>query len=289
LYFSVVDVNLFEERMKNKFLCKVLLILFISLNGVPAQESMIDIFVIDSYVTPEKPALIRISFITSDSVKSKIIFNDKYVFNVSKDFQGNHKFETNLENIKLDSSALFYVIEVIDSDGNISKSDINEISLPTYFINEPAQGNFLTLCLGGTVFALPNPTNVFMKSKNYFSLTKEIPFISFFSKGYNYPIGYISAEYAYIEKIKNNHFLRFGYKQIFNVPAIEFVSLGLNAFTDFKGKNGFSPEITFGIARIYNIFTLFSRYRFNIKPNESEYQFHEISIGLYSNFLSINF
>jgi hypothetical protein len=275
--------------MKNKLLGKILSVIFLSFVSLSAQENSVDIFVIDSYVTPEAPYMIRISFITSDSVKSNIIFNGKYKHEVSKNYVGNHKFEINLEKIKLDSSAVSYIIEVIDSNGNISKSDVNELSLPSDLMNEPTRSDFLTLCLGGTVFAIPNPTMVFMKDKKYFSLTKEIPFISFFSKGYNYPAGYISAEYSYIEKIRYNHFLRIGYKQIFSVPEIEFVSLGLNAFTDFKGKNGLSPELTIGIVRIYNIFTLFGRYRFNMKPNESEYKFHEVSIGLYSNFLSINF
>lgn len=268
----------------------ILISLFSLLNtDLIAQENLTDIFIIDSYVTPDKPHLIRVSFITSDSVQSKIIFNKKYSFDVSKNFIGSHKFETNLENLKLDSSKLYYVIQVKDSAGNFSESEINELALPMELYSEPANSDLFTLCLGGAVFMLPNPTIIIKSSKQYFSFTKEIPLISFFSKGYNYPVGYFSAEYSYIEKIRYNHFFRFGYKQIFMIPYFEYVSIGLNGFTDFNGTNGVSPEFSIGVFRIYNIFTLFGRYRFNIQPNNGTTNFHEITIGLYSNFLSINF
>ncbi|GAB4130040.1 MAG: hypothetical protein Fur0015_03910 [Ignavibacteriales bacterium] len=276
--------------MKVNYLYFFLLLLTINPISLFAQESSTDIFVIDSYITPEKPYLIRVSFITSDSVQSKIIFNNKLSFDVSKDFVGTHKFETNLENIKLEStSSLLYVIQVKDSAGNISESESNELSLPVDLSSESTKGDLFTLCLGGTVFLFPNPTLVITKEKKYFSFTKEIPIVSFFSKGYNYPVGYFSAEYSYIEKIRYNHFLRVGYKQMIHIPYLEYVSIGLNGFTDFKGKNGVSPEVSVGLIRLYNIFTLFGRYRFNIKPNDGTQNFHEITIGLYSNFLSINF
>lgn len=275
--------------MKNYLLLIVLLTIGFISRALYAQEITSDIFIIDSYVTPEQPYKIKISFMTTDSVKSKIIFNGNQIFKVSDNFLGTHKFEKNLSEIKSDSAKITYVIEITDSSGNSFLSEENELEIPANMLTESSSSGFLKLCLGASIFALPNPTLFITKQKNYFSLTKEIPLISFFSKGYNYPVGYFGVEYSYVNKFINNHFFRIGYKQVFQIPAIEYVSIGLNGFTNFNGKNGISPELTLGLVKFYNVFTLFTRYRLNVKPNESEYRFHELTIGLYSNILSLNF
>lgn len=275
--------------MKNYLLLIVLLAICFIQSALNAQEVASDIFIIDSYITPEQPYKIKISFMTTDSVRSKIIFNGNQIFKVSDNFLGTHKFEKNLAEIKYDSTKITYVIEITDSSGNSFLSEENELEFPANTLIESNSSGFFKLCLGASIFALPNPTLLITKQKNYFSLTKEIPLISFFSKGYNYPVGYFGVEYSYVNKFINNNFFRVGYKQVFQIPAIEFVSIGLNGFTNFNGKNGISPELTLGLVKFYNVFTLFTRYRFNLKPNESEYRFHELTIGLYSNILSLNF
>lgn len=268
-----------------------LIIMLISLAylNLSAQENSTDIFIIDSYITPDQPYKIRVSFITTDSVKSKIKFTNNQEFTVSNKFTGDHKFELNFDEIKIDSAKLSYWIEVTDSVGDISLSDENELALPINIASESSGSNYFQLCLGASIFALPNPTLVLTKEKNYFAFTKEIPLVSFFTKGYNYPVGYFGVEYSYVNKFINNHFFRIGYKQVLQIPTFEYLSIGVNSFTNFNGKNGLSPEISMGLFKFYNVFTVFARYRFNFKPNESEYRFHEITIGLYSNILSINF
>lgn len=275
--------------MKKHFLLNILLFLASLAQFLQAQEFPTDIFIIDSYITPEQPHKIKISFITSDSVKSKIIINETQVFSVSKDFVGTHKFEKDLKDIKVDSLRITYRIEIEDTLGNVFSGELNELELPTNLATDNKDTGWLNLCIGASIFSLPNPTLIISDGKKYFSFTKEIPLISFFTKGYNYPIGYFSVEYAYTNKFTDNHFFRTGYKQVFQVPYIEFISLGFNGFTNFNGKNGLSPELTIGLIKFYNVFTLFTRYRFNIKPNEANYKFHEITVGLYSNILSINF
>ncbi len=249
-----------------------------------------DIFLIDSYVTPEKPHRLRISFFTSDSLKSKIILDDQYEISVSEKPTTDHSLNQDITGYQFDSTRVNFFIILIDVKGNEFKSEIYDLALPDD--NELLKGkgsSLLTLCcFGGVIFGLPSPTFVAANDKNYFGLSKEIPVLSFYAKGYNYPAAYVSLEYSHIFKFEKKNYIRSGFKYIHQLPFIEFISPGVNGFTDFKGFNGISPEITVGWMRIYNVFTLFTRYRYNFKPGESDSDFHEISIGLYSNFFSLN-
>src|SRR3989304_4588100 len=127
------------------------------------------------------------------------------------------------------------------------------------------------------------------KENQYFSLTKEIPLIFLKSSGYNYPTGYFSVEYSHIINAPARNFFRTGYKHIIEIPGLEYVSPGLNYVTNFKGYNGISPEISLGLFKIFNTFTVYSRYRFSAKPGDPGSEFHEISLGLYSGFFAIYF
>ena len=127
-----------------------------------------------------------------------------------------------------------------------------------------------------------------MNGDSHFSLVKEMPLLTFFSSGYNYPSTYISLEYAHVFDAPIKNFLRLGYKKIIQLPVIEYMSPGVNLFTDFLGLNGISPEISIGWFKVYNVFTVYSKYRYNYKPGGSNADFQEITVGLYSNFFSIN-
>jgi hypothetical protein len=83
------------------------------------------------------------------------------------------------------------------------------------------------------------------------------------------------------------NYFRIGYKHLIDIPGIEYVSPGINGFTNFQGFNGISPEVSLGLFKILNTFTLYTRYRYNAKPGDSGSGFHEISIGLYSGFFAI--
>jgi hypothetical protein len=87
--------------------------------------------------------------------------------------------------------------------------------------------------------------------------------------------------------VSKGNYLRTGYKQIFEPGFIEYVSPGVKVFTNFAGNNGISPEISFGLFRMLDSFTVYARYRYNIKPGDSSANFNEISIGLYSSFFSL--
>jgi hypothetical protein len=133
---------------------------------------------------------------------------------------------------------------------------------------------------------VPAPVYVKAKDKDYFSLTKEIPMFFIRSRGYQYPTGYFSAEYSHIFNAQVKNYFRLGYKHIIEIPWIEYISPGFNGFTNFKGFNGISPEVSLGLFRIANTFTFYTRYRFNAKPSEAGSEFHEFNIGLYSGFFA---
>jgi len=255
-----------------------------------AESDSVEITVIDSYVTPEKPHTFLLSFYTSVNCKTKVVIDNKYTYPVSDTLIDSH-------NLKLDISALhfkkkeipFYILAE-DSAGHVTKSDINTFELPSDVKIEEGDSNFLLLCLfGATVFALPDPVFVTGPQGNHFSLTKEIPLISFRSKNFVYPFGYFSAEYSYIFKSDTKNFVRVGYKELIELPVFEYVSPGVDFFTDFRGYNGISGEVSLGLFRLLNTFTVYTRYRYNFKPGETGSQFNEISIGLYSSFFSVYF
>jgi hypothetical protein len=272
----------------------ILWILFFACFSLYAQDSTavsdsVEIDIIDSYVTPEIPHTFMLSFFTSCDCKSKVIIDNHYNYTVSDNFADDHKIKVDLTKLEFKKRAVPYVIVVTDSLGHTYKSEQNEFYLPEQ-VKVQEESNFMLLCLfGGMVFALPAPSYAVQNGKGYFSLTKDIPLVSFRSKNFSYPLGYFSAEYTYIFNAPNKNLLRIGYKELIDVPGIQYVSPGISWFTNFKGFNGVGPEISLGLFRVLDTFTLYARYRYNIKPGNSKDNFQEISLGLYSSFFSIYF
>ncbi len=277
-----------------KRICPVVILLIIFSISVKAQENSstadsIDVTVLDSYVTPEVPHTFMLTFFTSKNCKSRVIIDNKYKFTVSDKFTESHNIKIDLSKLSFKTKSVPYVIIVQDSLGNITRSDNNEFEMPGE-IKIKDESNFLLFCLfGGMVFALPDPVFVSQNGSNYFSLTKEIPLISIRSSNFSYPFGYFSGEYSHIFNAPYKNFFRLGYKQLIVVPGIQYISPGIDWFTNFKGFNGASVELSVGWFKILNTFTVYTRYRFNFKPGDSKNNFHEISIGLYSSFFSVYF
>ena len=245
---------------------------------------------IDSYITPEKPHKFILSFFSSDSATSKFLIDNKYEFDVSTEMTDNHKAEINFENYQFDSLYVPFVILALDAEGTKYQSELYEVSLPYSNIIETAKGPsiFTICCFGGIIFGLPSPAYISWNGKSYFGLSKEISLLSYYDMGFNYPLGYVGLEYSYVFNAPVNNFLRIGYKQIFQLPVIEYVSPGLSGFSNFNGYNGLSPEISLGLFKIYNTFTIYTKYRYNFQPNRGDRFYHEISIGMYSSFFSIH-
>ncbi len=264
--------------------------IFLLLNIATNAQEQIEVFLIDSYVTPEQPYEFIVTFFTSDSATSKIIIDGKEELVVSDSLTDNHQAKFDFSDRKFDSTQVPFVIHVYDKFGNESISDQFDLALPTAALiaSSDTPGFFSVCCLGGVIFGLPSPGVLISQNETYFTLSKEIPVFSFYSGGFNYPISYFSIEYGYAFNAPIEHSLRLGYKYIWQPGVIEYIAPGINLVTDFNGFNGGSPEISIGLFKIYNVFTLYSKYRYNFQPGKSENYFHEISIGLYSNVFSIN-
>jgi len=268
-----------------------LLVLLIYFTGFAQDDSAYDsteVYIIDSFVPPDNPTVFNLSFFTNKPAKSKVVFDDQPELIISDSLTEEHKLTIDLTKVHFKTKIVPYVIFVKDSAGRISQSEKFEFELQEE-IKMEGESNFLLLCLfGGTVFLIPNPAMVITKEENYFSLTKEIALVTF-RGSFRYPAGYISAEYSHIFKAPKKNFLRLGYKHFIEVPGIQYISPGLNGFTNFSGFNGISPEFSVGWFKIFNTFTVYTRYRFNFKPDEPESNFHEVSLGLYSSFFSFYF
>ena len=247
----------------------------------------IEVFLIDAYVKQEPPYIFILSFYTSEVCLSNVIIDNKYEYLVSNGLSEAHSAKIDISDLKFLDKNVNFVIETIDSLGNKSISEEFEFDLPYEPIIKDGS-SIWTLCLfAGSVFLLPMPGYVNADGNNYYSLTKEIPIISFRSKRGNYPSGYTSFEYTYIFDAQNRNFVRLGYKKIFQIDYLEYISPGITAFSNFNGQNGLAPEISVGWFTLFDTFTLYTRYRYNFKPGDSNSNFHEINLGLYTRFFSL--
>jgi hypothetical protein len=279
--------------MKKLFLLSILFLVF--LQPIFSQDEFdteidsvgMEVFLIDAYVKQEPPYIFILSFYTSEVCLSNVIIDDRYEYLVSSGLSEAHSAKIDITDLKFLDRNVSFVIETIDSLGNKSKSESFEFDLPYEPIIKDGS-SIWTLCLfAGSVFVLPMPGYVYAYGNSYYSLTKEIPIVSFRSKRGNYPAGYFSFEYTYIFDAEDRSFARLGYKRIFPIDFIEYISPGITAYTNFNGQNGISPELSVGWFTLLDTFTLYTRYRYNYKPGDSNSNFHEINLGLYTRFFSL--
>jgi hypothetical protein len=261
------------------------LLLFFS-SFIFSQTDSIEVYLIDAFATPEIPHKFKLSFFTNDFCKSKVVLENEYEFDVSNELTDMHKAEIELSNLSFENNIVEFVIITETKEGNILRSEVFDFDLP-YEPNLKGGSDVVTICLfAGTIFLLPYPNYIFDGNESFFSLTKEIPVVSFRTKG-NYPSGYLSLEYTYIFDAGAPNYLRAGYKKIFELPHIEYISPGISLYSNFSANHGISPEFSVGLFTIKDTFTLYARYRYNLKLSGSGNNFHEISVGLYSAFFSL--
>lgn len=279
--------------MKNLNFLFIILIFFtqtsFAQNNISADidSTSMEIFLIDAYVKPEPPYNFILTFYTSKACLSDVIIDGKYEFVVSNGLSEAHSAKIDITGLKFLGKNVNFVIVTTDSTGNKFTSEEYEFDLPYEPIIKDGS-SLWTLCLfAGSVFLIPAPGYTHTDGGNYFSLTKEIPVISFRSKSRNYPASYIALEYTHIFNAANKNFARVGFKRIFEIGGIEYISPGLTAYSNFKGQNGFGAEVSLGLFSIFDTFTVYTRYRYNIKPGDSNSNFHEINLGLYTRFFSI--
>jgi hypothetical protein len=254
-----------------------------------SQTDSIEVYLMDSFIPPDNPSKFYLSFTTSDICKSKVVFNGYNEFSISNELTDNHRTEIDVISLKNNTNKIQFTIVVEDSLGRKNLSESYEVDIPIELDLDTTKNYFLSCFMGGVVFLVPSISYISLENKNYFGFNKEIPLLSFFSGGYNYPLGHFSIEYSHIPKfIDAKNLFRFGYKHIYEIEGIEYLSAGVNGFTNFKGLNGISPELSIGFFRIFEVFTLYGRYRYNFKPGDITSEFSEFSVGLYASFFTIH-
>ncbi len=277
-----------------KKLLLVILVLLVGAQGNFAfsnyvQGDSVEVYLLDSYIAPEKPTIFNLSFISSVPVKSWILLNNKYKIVISDSLIDSHQAKIDLGGKEFSGKVVPFYITVEDSAGNITRTDSYTLDFPKE-IKIEKESNFLLLgVFFGTQFLLPAPEYVRTNNTDFFALTKEIPLLSFRSDNINFPSGYLSIEYTHIFNADASNFFRIGYKQIIELPVFKYISPGVSGFTNFDGFSGIGFETSIGLADVLNTFTLYARYRFNTQPAKPERNFHEISLGIYSNFFSFHF
>lgn len=276
----------FNPGMKLKAIL-LLILIFISTEILFSQTDSIEVYLIDAYCTRELPYIFKLSFYTSDLCKSKVILEDKYEFGVSYEPTDLHKTDIALSNLDFKDKVVNFVIITETDSGVINESETFDFDLP--FEPQIKEGSdWITLCLfGSSIFLIPYPSYAAESQQSYFSLTKEIPVISFRSKSLNYPAGYLSFEYSYIFNAENPGYLRAGYKRIYEIPGIEYLSPGISLYTNFDTNVGISPEFSIGLLTIKDTFTMYVRFRGNFTFHSAGTNFQEIYIGFYSGLFSL--
>jgi hypothetical protein len=262
-----------------------------------SQTDSIEVYLIDAYCTGEIPYIFKLSFYTSDVCKAKVILyaggvsasggEDKYEFGVSYEPSDLHKTDIALSNLVFKDNIVNFVIITETDSGVINKSEIFDFDLP-FEPNIKNGSDWITLCLfGSSIFLIPYPSYAAESQQSYFSLTKEIPVISFRSKSINYPSGYLSFEYTYIFNAEDPGYLRAGYKRIFEIPGLEYISPGISLYSNFDTNHGISPEFSIGLFTIKDTFTMYVRCRSNFTFHSSGSNFQEVYIGFYSGLFSL--
>ena len=181
--------------MKKAFYISLFLLTNITLFS---QEDLLEVFLIDAYVTPERPYTFNLSYYTSENVKSKVLIDSKYEELVSTEFTTDHNAEIDFSDYKFSNKYIPFVILSELENGDEKQSETFEIVLPYEEFIETKEGEnpISSILMGIFLYILPSPNLLITDDDNYFSLTKEFPIITFYSSGYTNPSGNISIEYT---------------------------------------------------------------------------------------------
>ncbi len=276
--------------MKKFFLIFVAIFLLFSVSFF-AQEGELEFYLIDSYVTIEKPHKFKLMFFTSDSCTTKILFNNAKLFVISNSLKEEHKFELDLSGFVFDSAFVPFVLIAKDKNGKVFKSERFEVELPNdeSLLQSESGGSVLNLCLGSVSLLLPSVGVYYSNRKTFnLALAKEIPFLSFGNIGKAYPSATLSVGYSHFFNAETKNYLSIIYKRIFKIPTLQYFAFGGGITTDFQGAYFFSPEFELGVLKLSEDYTLFLRYKFDFDFNCYCNKKNQFYLGLYAPFFSIN-
>ncbi len=250
-------------------------------DSFPTGDS-VEVFVVESYILPENPDTLLLTFFTSDFAKSYLLIGQDKIL-ISPQPLDRHEAKIGIKNYKDGKPQIVCYILTETEDGKTSHSDPLQLDIPQEYRFSENTGSLFGCLIGGVVFAAPNLGVAFRGKESGFSVGKEIPFLTFYVSENHYPFGYISAEYQYITKPNRNIF-RVGYKHIIDIPVLAYISPGITGFTDFLGTAGAGVEMNLGLFTISNVFTVNLRGRVNAAPQKQP--FWEVGVNVFSSFFT---
>lgn len=284
----------------------LLLIVLLSINFSIAQEEdtmdevtdSLEIYLIDNYIKSENDKVLVLSWMTNLQVKSKVEIKDIGIFNVSDSLTDFHQAKIDLNNYTFTKEENFFRIISELEDGTQITSDEYSFLVPVETSTQPGEKQIKTsssyylynFLLGTTFWLIPSPSLAIENDQTKFGLIKDLPLLSIGSSSAykNFPYFYFYLGYSHISQgyVKNS--LRFGGKYLYELRDLKhFLSFGIGGFSNFKGKNGLSTELSFSFLKVLNTFEMFIAYSYNYLP-ASKNKFHLISLGLFTSSFSIN-
>lgn len=289
--------------MNKRFLLIFILVFFqagymLQNNLIFAQEEEeFELYLIDNYLRSNEPSKLVLSWMTNIEAKSKVNIPSLGTFTASDTITDKIFFVADVTKLlAYPGDYDFYILSELD-DGTEIQSEKFIFTIPNQEIQplETKQSEFsyyfYTCCVGGSLWLVPSLGLSINNKTSKFTITKEIPLLSFGSKSAfkNYPYFYLFAGYTHTIKGDVQNIFRYGYRQMFEMKKIiNYLSIGLSGFTNFKGANGISPEVSFSFLRILSTFDLYLLYRFDKELKNGNYSSHQIQLGLYTSSFSLN-
>lgn len=248
----------------------------------------IEVFIIDAFVPPEAPEKFNITYYTSVLCKSAIMIDNQYLIPVSDTITDNHRAEINLGKYNFSKLLIPYYIITEDESGNKWNSEVYDIEIRKELVVESSGSNLLSCLLGSIVFITPHIGYINAHGESFLRLKKELPLFTFHSGGYNYPSGAFMFGYAHTFNFKPNNLFLYGYRHFIEIPVFEYISPYAGGYSNFKGVNGASAEISIGLLKLYNVFSIETGARYSLQPGIKGSESWEISIGLFSSFFTLH-
>ena len=139
-------------------------------SSISSESDSTEIYLLDSYIAPEKPNIFILSFITSNPAKAKLYIDNKYEFTITDTLSENHKAKIDLAEYEFSKKTVPFYIIAEDSAGEKSKSDIFDLDFPKQ-IKMQKESNFLLFgVFFGIQFLVPTPGYVYTNNSKGFKL-----------------------------------------------------------------------------------------------------------------------
>jgi len=273
------------------FKLNVLIIICIFLVKINSAQSTFEFYLLNSFITEENPPQLSVSFLTTQKSKSSIIIIGTGKFPVSQKLSTRHNFKISLNKINVKKN-IVYFLEGVNAQGKTFRSDTFYVDLPeAQFKNIPQEKNILPIVyLGVLTFFTPMPGILNGNGINKIvTLNKELPIIAFGGSEGKYPFLFLSFEYSYLLNKNLKNLGSIGLNYLIPIKYLEYISTGIALTTDFNNNLGISPDLALGLFNVYNAFTVYVKYKFDYFKAKSIPYYHEIKLGLYAKFFSINF